>query len=163
MQSATVRDERGRRDALEREQRDRAPEQGDERHPVGAGQRLDGAKFDQPRRAAGRTVDVPEFVERNLAAVRVAGNIDVQVTQGFADERAMIFARFLRMEVPVSKVEIEEIARAFIRARRLRTGADVMSREEVSQTRVSLKIAQQGSHPGGPRKEGIFVETRAAE
>ena len=99
--------------------------QRDERHPARVRQRLDGAELDQARRAAGRSADVPELVEADLAAVRVAGNVRVQVAQRFADDVAVVLALRQAREVLVRHVEIVQVARGFVRARGLRGRPDV--------------------------------------
>ena len=97
---------------------ERVPEQRDGRHPLRARQRFNGAKLDEPA-AAALGVDVPEFVEADLAAVGVAGGVGVEVAERFAEQRAVVAGGEL-VEKLVGHLEIVERAGALVGPRGLR-------------------------------------------
>ena len=117
---------------------------------------FDGAKFDQAE-GAGGPGRIPEFVEADFAAVTIAGDVDLDVTESFVDEAAMIAGREA-FEEGVGHFQIVEVPGGFIRSRGLRGCAHVTTGEEIGQGGMVLPKAEDGGEPGGAGKKRISVE-----
>ena len=119
MQPRAVLDERRGTLFVQKQSRERMPQESDGGHPLDMRQGLDRAEFDQAA-AAALEGGVPEFVEADLAAVRVARSVGMQVTQRFADEQALVAPRLQFFKKLVGHLQVVKLARGFVGPRGLR-------------------------------------------
>ena len=108
------------------------------------GRHLEAAEFDEAQ-PAGRPIGRVELVDADLAAVRVARDVDEQVAEQPIDQpgqRRLALSR--RGHLPKRDLElIERVVPCFVDARRLRRRADEQPREQIAQRGMMLPVQHQ--------------------
>ncbi len=131
---------------------------------------LEGAKLEDAEASRGGPRRV-ELVDRELGAVRVAGEVDEEVAQDPVDEPRLL-VRLARLELSFELLEgdlqlVERVGARLVHARALAGGADEHPREEIGKRRMILPIgdealqhvraAQHGAVRGGGPAERHVV------
>ena len=150
----------------------RSPEPGDQR----AQQQLLGktharirrhferAEFDQPE-PAGRAVRRKQFVDADLGAMGVAGDVDQDVAEQPVDQpgRHPVRAAWRRHFADRDFEFVEQVLARFVDARRLAGRPDEQSGEQIGQRRPPQRIEHQALEQIGPPQERAVGGIQAAE
>ena len=127
---------------------------------------LEGAEFQQPQasRRASRRV---ELVDRELRAVRVAGEVDEEVAQDPVDEPRLL-VRLVRLEARLELLEgdaelVERVVARLVHARALARRADEHPREEIRERRMVLPVGDEAAQEIGPAQQRALRRRRPAE
>ena len=136
-----------------------------DRH-AGVRRHLEGAQLQQAQ-AAGGTFGRIQLVDAELAAVRVAGDVDQDVSQ-----RAVHQPRWHRVTLfltcPVDFLQrdfqlVELVVARLVHARRLAGGADEQAAEQVRERRMVVPVEQQAGQQIGPAQERAVGRRGAAQ
>ena len=123
---------------------------------------LEGPQLEQAAPAR-RDVRRIELVDAELRAVRVAGDVDQQVTQRAIDEPGRRRA-VRRREARERDLDlVEAVVPPFIDPRRLARRAEKQPGEEIRQRRVVVPVGDQASQQVGPPEERAVCRRRAAQ
>ena len=120
----------------------------------------------RPRRPVGAVRRV-QLVDRELGAVRVAGEVGQQVAQQPVDQprrRRLLAGRVLAVHLLERDLElVEAVVARLVDARRLAGRADEHAREQVRQRRVVLPVGDEALQQVGPAQQRAVGGRRAAQ
>src|SRR5208283_624814 len=137
----------------------RPPKQGNSSGPVCIWQTFDRSKFDKAVESGWR---IPELVKANLAPMRVAGDVRVQMAKQFVDLVALI-ARPEIFQLAVGELHVEKRITTFIGTRRLGRNPDVTAGKQIRERRMMLPVAQNRCQPSRPREKWILINRDPTE
>ncbi len=150
----------------------RPPEGGDDRAQqqllgethARIGRHLERAEFDKAQ-SAGRTVRRKQFVDANLGAMGVAGDVDQNVAEQAIDQpRRHWFGATRRRHFGNGDFElVEQILARLVDARRLAGRPDEQAGEQIRQRRPPQRIEHQALEQIGPPQERAVGRAQAAE
>ena len=150
----------------------RAPERGDERAQeqllrqahARIGRHLERAEFDQAQ-PAGRAVGRKQFVDADLGAMGVAGDVDQNVAEQAVDQprRHPVVGAGRRHLADGDVQFVEQILARLVDARRLAGRADEQSAKQIGQRRPPQRIQDETLQEIGPAQKRAVGRVQAAE